>query len=153
MDITISSAIDVLILLSNQTPVSPLQDTPSRNVYKIMVSPNANSNLCFTFTPLSSGEVVGLLFIMLALESILINLSDSRDHNWPRTWCFGRLVGANTRVLSQAHFPSTGTKGGHPMLYFEFVRTKTNPSAWCYPIQHNAHPTPAQSHFPFWVGL
>jgi hypothetical protein len=156
MDITVGPAINDLASSLNKTPasVSPLQDTSSHNVNKIMVSPDPNSNLCLMFTPLLSGEVVCLLlFIMLASESILIKLLDSRDHNQPRTWCFGRPIGSNACVLSQAHFSSTRPKGGNTTLYSEFIRTETSPSAWCCPNWPNAYPASAWHHFSFWVGL
>jgi hypothetical protein len=50
----------LFFLLTITHPIMP-NDTNSHNIYKFTVSPQLNSNMCFSFTPVLPGEIVRMM--------------------------------------------------------------------------------------------
>jgi hypothetical protein len=66
---------------SQSRPTMP-ENTDSSNIYRFTVSPQPNSNMCFSFIPVSTGEIVSLSFLFFPFASGM-TISDDRHHCRP----------------------------------------------------------------------
>jgi len=111
------------------------------NVYKFTFSPNSNSNICFSFSQISTGEIVSTIFFSLHRHWPTCNL-DHRHKIWPHRHRSNPVDHPSSRRSTDLLITLLDYKTCRPTLFFSFVEstahrfrghrhTSQGHAAWC----------------------